>query len=125
MQLEFEAGIKKEYKVKGIEDSAIYAKKAVRQLPRLYYLVSWKSYPEKENTWEPALAIQHLWKLVTVYHKNNLEKPIATSAPVNTAPQMARTTTLPMPKSTIDIPIKQKWGRPIGSTTTTKWAKMS
>ena len=47
---EFEPGNNKEYKVEAIRDSAVYAKKADRYLPGLYYLVAWKSYPEKENT---------------------------------------------------------------------------
>ena len=58
MQLEFKAGDNKKYEVDGIWDSAVYAKEsAIRQLPGLYYLVSWKGYPEKKNTWEPILAI--------------------------------------------------------------------
>ena len=40
MQLKFEAGNDKEYKVVGIWDSTIYARKLAGQLPRLYYLVS-------------------------------------------------------------------------------------
>ena len=60
MQLEFEAGDNKEYKIDGIHDSAVYAKESTTgQLPGLYHLVSWKNYPEEENTWEPALVIQH------------------------------------------------------------------
>ena len=46
----FDAGDNKEYKVEAIKDNAIYAKEAEGQLPGLYYLVSWKKYPEKENT---------------------------------------------------------------------------
>ena len=58
MQLKFEAGNNKKYKINGIWDSAVYAKElAIRQLPRLYYLVLWKGYPKKKNTWEPVLAI--------------------------------------------------------------------
>ena len=108
MQLEFEAGDDKEYEVDGIWDSAVYARELAEQLPGLYYLVSWKSYPEEENTWEPASAIQHLRKLVTAYHKDNPEKPIATSAPVNMAPLMARPFTSPRPitKPITYIPIK-------------------
>ena len=109
MQLEFEAGDDKEYEVDGIWDSAVYARKSVRQLPGLYYLVSWKGYPEEENTWEPASAIQHLRRLVTAYHKDNPEKPTATSAPVDTAPLMARPSALPRPtvkSTTTDISIK-------------------
>ena len=61
MQLEFEAGDNKEYEVDGIWDNAVYAKESTTgQLPGLYYLVSWKSYPEEENIWEPSLAIQYL-----------------------------------------------------------------
>ena len=46
MQLEFEAGNNKEYEVDGIWYSAVYARKSAEQLPRLYYLVLWKSYPK-------------------------------------------------------------------------------
>ena len=59
MQLEFEVGNNKEYNVNGIRDSAVYTSESKGQLPGLYYLVSWKSYPEEENTWKPALAIQY------------------------------------------------------------------
>ena len=112
MQLEFKDGNNKEYELDGIWDSTVYARKSAEQLPGLYYLVSWKSYPEEENTWEPALVIQHLRKLVTAYHKDNLEKPIAISTPINMASPIARLSTLPRPttKPTIDIPIKRKRG---------------
>lgn len=40
----------KEYKVKVIWDSAVYAKEAEDHLPELYYLVLWKGYLEEENT---------------------------------------------------------------------------
>ena len=40
-----------EYKVEAIWDSAIYAKESESgHLPGLYHLVSWKGYPEEENT---------------------------------------------------------------------------
>ena len=58
MQLEFEAGNNKEYKVKSIWDSAVYAKESITdQLPELYYLILWKGYPEKENIWKLILVI--------------------------------------------------------------------
>ena len=50
LNFEFEAGDDKEYEVDGIRDSAVYAKESVGQLPGFYYLVSWKGYPEEENT---------------------------------------------------------------------------
>ena len=134
MQLEFEADDDKEYEVDGIRDSAVYAKEsATGQLPGLYYLVSWKGYPKEKNTWEPASVIQHLRRLVTAYHKDNLEKPTATSNPVDTAPPMARPSALPRPTAKKQgrpagptaVPTKKR-GRPIGSTTTTtKRAKKS
>ena len=60
LNFEFEAGDNKEYEVDGIRDSAVYARESAGQLLGLYYLVLWKGYPEEENTWEPASAIQHL-----------------------------------------------------------------
>ena len=141
MQLKFETGNNKEYKVDGIWDNAVYAKELAGQLPGLYYLVLWKGYPKEENTWKPTLAIQHLQKLVTAYHNDNPEKPTATSAPVNIALSMARPSTSPRPtaKPTTDITIKRKQsqvaeptaapakkrGQLARPTTTTKRAKQS
>ena len=49
-QLEFEAGNDEEYEVEGTLDSAVYAKESeAGHLPCLYYLVSWKGYPEDES----------------------------------------------------------------------------
>ena len=50
MQLEFEDSNNKKYKVDGIQNSAIYVKKSVKQLLGVYYLILWKNYPEKKNT---------------------------------------------------------------------------
>ena len=49
---EFKAGSnEKEYEVEKIGDSTVYAKEsAAGHLPGPYYLISWKSYPEEENT---------------------------------------------------------------------------
>ena len=102
MQLDFkfEADNNKKYKVDSIWDSAVYTKESADQLLGLYYLIWWKSYSEEKNIWEPALAIQHFWRLVTTYHKDNPEKLIATSASVNMAPPMARPTTPLMARPT-------------------------
>ena len=97
-----------EYEVEAIWNSAFYAMKSESvHLPGLYYLVVWKGYPEEENTWEPVLAVQHLRKLISSFHKDHPEKPTATSPPVDSAPPMARPTVKPTAKSTT----KRKWGR--------------
>ena len=57
-QMEFDVGNNEEYKVEAIWDSAVYARESESgHIPGLYYLVLWKRYPEKENTWEPASAV--------------------------------------------------------------------
>ena len=78
------------YKVKEIWDSAVYARESkLGHLPGLYYLISWKEYPEEENTWEPASVVQHLKKLINSFHKNHSDKPTATFPAINTAPLIA------------------------------------
>ena len=100
-----------EYEVKAIWDNAVYANESESgHLPGLYYLVAWKSYPKEENTWEPLSAVQHLKKLISSFHKNRLEKPIATSPPINSAPPMARPTIKPTQPIS-----KRKQGRPANS----------
>ena len=59
-EIEFDEGDNKsgKYEVETIWDSAVYAKESKSgYLPGLYYLVSWKKYPEKENTREPASVV--------------------------------------------------------------------
>ena len=57
-ELDFSDKDSKEFKVKAIWDSAVYANKLESgHLPGLYYLVAWKGYPKEENTWELLLAI--------------------------------------------------------------------
>ena len=92
-ELELEAKNSKEYEVETIWDSAVYASKLESsQLPALYYLVAWKKYPKEENTWKLLFAVQHLKKLINSFHKNDPEKPAATSPPINSALPMVRPT---------------------------------
>ncbi len=103
-EVEFETRDNKEYEVKAIIDSAVYGQQANDQMSGLYYLVSWKGYLEEENTWEPSLAVIHLRKLISTFHKEHPEKLIATSPLLDSAPPMARPT---IPKEP-----KRKRGRP-------------
>ena len=106
--VELDAGNDKsgEYKVEAIWDNAVYTRELESSyLSGLYYLISWKRYSEKKNTWEPTLAVQHLWKLLSKYHHKNPDKPTATTFPIDTA--------LPMAKPTVKLPAKQKWEQPI------------
>ena len=103
---EFKPGNDKEYEVEAIQDSAVYAKEADGYFPWLYYLVVWKSYLEEENTGEPSSAVMHLRKMVSTFHKDHPEKPTTTSAPLDSAPPMAKPTT--------QLPAKRKRGQPSG-----------
>ena len=112
-QIEFNAGDDEsgEYKVEAIRDSAVYVRESKSgHLPDLYYLISWKWYPEEENTWKPTSAVQHLGKLINSFHKDYPDKPTATSPAIDTAPPIAR------PIVTPSESLKQKRGRPANST---------
>ncbi len=89
-QLQFEQGDSGGYEVKAIWNSAIYARESKGELPGLYYLVLWKSYPKEENTWEPGSIVQHLRKLINTFHKNHLDKATAISPLINSVPPIAR-----------------------------------
>ena len=111
--MEFEADSdKEEYKVEEIWDSAVYAKEsAAGHLPGFYYLISWKGYSEEENTSEYVSAVQHLQKLIRIFHKDNSNKPTATFPPADTAPPIARPFRAPLA-----IIAKWKRGRQVTST---------
>ena len=104
-----------EYKVEAMWDSAVYARESKSdQLPGLYYVVSLKRYPEEENICEQASTVQHLRKLISLFHKDHPDKPTATFPTIDTAPPMARPTVRPTVKPT--EPPKPKRGRPANST---------
>lgn len=68
-ELNFDANNSKKYIVNAFQDSAIYASKAKSYLPRLYYLVAYKSYLKEENVKESLLAVQHLKKLMRSFYQ--------------------------------------------------------
>ena len=69
-----------EYKVEEIQDSTIYARESESgQLPRLYYLVSWKGYSEEKISSESTSVVQHLRNLIYLFHKDHLNKSTTTS----------------------------------------------
>ena len=110
--MEFDVGDNEsgEYEVEVIWDIAVYARESeLAHLPGFYYLVSWKGYPEEENTWEPASVVQHFRKLISLFHKDHPDKSTATSHAINTIPPMARPTIKPTG------PPKQKRGWPANS----------
>ena len=76
LQLEFEDdGEGKKYEVEAIRENTVYAKELESgQLPGWYYLISLKGFPEEENTWEPASAIQHLRRFLNILNKQNPDK---------------------------------------------------
>ena len=68
---EFDVGNNKKYKIKAIIDSIVYTNEAKGSFPGLYYLVSWKGYPEEEITWEPSFAVMHFSKMISAFYKNH------------------------------------------------------
>ena len=88
------------YKLKTIFDIAIYIKKSTNYLPKLYYLIFQKNYLKKKNIWKPVLAVQHLQKLIILFYKNYLDKPIAISKAIDII--------LPITRPIIKLAAKQK-----------------
>ncbi len=119
--IQLEEGDSKKYNVKAIRNSEIYIKESDSDhLLSLYYLVSWKVYPEEENIWEPALALLHLCKLISTFYRDHPERPIAISPPINSVPPMARPTVKPRAEA---LSTKQKQGRPTKDSSASKRTK--
>lgn len=111
--IELDIGNNKKYKIEAIYNSMVYAKesKLEHQLG-FYYLVLWKKYLEKENTWELALAIQHFRKLINFFYKNYFDNSITISESIAIASLMIR----PIIKPTNKPNIKQKQDQLANST---------
>ncbi len=110
------------YEVEPICNNKVYAKKSDSDynLPGLYYLVLWKGYLEEENTWEPGSALLHFCKLISTFYNDQLERPIATSSLIDSAPPMARSIVKPRAETSST---KQKQSRPEKPSGTSKCAK--
>ena len=107
--VEFEAKGNKEYKVETVIDSTMYGQQTNdnNQIQGLYYLVLWENYSEKENTWEPSLAIIYLRKLINPFYKEYPEKRIVTSLPLDSALSMTKPIVLKKPKQKCARPSKK------------------
>ena len=103
-ELKFDVGNNEEYKVEAIRDNTVYAKELEGHLSGRYYLIAWKAYTRKKNTYKPFSAVQYLRKLFRLFHKNHPKKPTATFLPINSSPLIARPTIKPT------RPTKQKQG---------------
>lgn len=56
-RLEFGSQDGKKYEVKIFYNSTVYARELRDHPPGFYYLVSWKGYLKKENTWEATVTV--------------------------------------------------------------------
>lgn len=59
-------------------------------LPKLYYLMSWKRYSKKENILKLASTIYHFKKVIKLFYKKHLDKPIIIFKAVNIVLLMAK-----------------------------------
>lgn len=96
--MELDKGNNKEYELKAICNSTVYASKSKSYLLRLQYLALWKSYFKEENTWEPVLIVLHLCKLVNAFHIKHSKKPIATFPPIDSVLPIAKQIVKPATK---------------------------
>ncbi len=118
--IELDKGNSKKYDVKTICYSAVYTRQLEGHLPGLYYLVSWKSYPEEENIWKPTSAVLYLYKLISTFYRDYPEKPTANSLPIDSIPPIAR----PIIKSRTKVSnTKQKRDRLVKNSSASKCAK--
>ena len=97
--MEFKVEGDKKYEIKAIINSTIYGQQAnSNQMPGLYYLVLGKGYLEEKNTWKLLLAVIHLQKLISTFHKEHPKKPTAISSSLNFVLLMAKLTVPKKPK---------------------------
>lgn len=82
----------------------------------------WKDYTKEENTLESTLAVLHFYKLISIFYGDYLERSIAISPPIDSAPTMVK----PIVKLRAKVSsIKQKRGQSAKTNDTSKYAKKS
>lgn len=112
----------KKYEIKVICHSTDYTSESKDHLPGVWYLVLWKSNPKENNTWELALAILNLCKLISILHHDHRKRPIVTSPLIDFALPMAGPIVKLKAKA---LSIKQKRGQTTKANSTSKYAKNS
>lgn len=74
-----------EYEIEGICDTTVHTKKSEgHHLQRFNYIVLWKGFSKKENTWKPMSTVQHLQNVINTFLNNYSEKPIVMSPSIDT-----------------------------------------
>ena len=61
-------GDEREWEVEGILDSRLYYRK-------LQYLVTWKGFLKKDDSWEPAEGVKHCQALIRQFHHDHPFRP--------------------------------------------------
>lgn len=90
LEQEFEGRNNKKYKVKSIVNNTVYDKEIRSQLLGFYLLVLWKNNPKEENIQESSATVMHLWKLISIFHKNHLKKLIVIYSLLDSILSMAK-----------------------------------
>ncbi len=120
--IELDGSNSENYKVNAICDNVVYAKESDSNdhLLGFYYLVLWKGYPKEKYTWESALAILYLRKLISTFYHDHSEKPTAISALIDSALPIERRIAKPRAETSST---KQKQSRPAKDSGARKRAK--
>lgn len=80
----------REYNVETICDSKVFTRESHNFSLGLYYLIFWKDYLEKENTWKLASTVQYFGKRLSTYHNKQPEKLTVISTLLDSGLVMAK-----------------------------------
>ena len=80
--IRFAKNDRKDYEIKALGDSAIYASKPESgHLAKILLYNSVKKLLQEKNIWKSLLTSQHLKKLTSYFHKKHLMKPATVFCP--------------------------------------------